>query len=198
MQNKNLLYAGVVLFIGLMTFMFIDNAGAVNILEATIIIVIKLLGLGITVLLLIYEIDKTNSFVKNICTAGKQTNCDAVLNSKAGKILGMGWGEVGFFYFAATTLFLLLPGLAFTNKLPWLAIAGTLAAPYILFSIYYQWRVVKQWCPLPCCTGSIGYGINLGNSLLSNNRNSKSFLQIQMYYCLLQVAYCLLSWLGIF
>lgn len=146
--KQNLLYAGVVLFIGLMTFMFIDNAGAVNILEATIIIVIKLLGLGITVLLLIYEIDKTNSFVKNICTAGKQTNCDAVLNSKAGKILGMGWGEVGFFYFAATTLFLLLPGLAFTNKLPWLAIAGTLAAPYILFSIYYQWRVVKQWCPL--------------------------------------------------
>lgn len=26
--------------------------------------------------------------------------------------------------------------------------AATLAAPYIVFSVYYQWRVVKQWCPL--------------------------------------------------
>ncbi len=146
--KQNLLYTGVILLIGLMVYIFIGNAGVVNMLAAATITFIKLLGVGVTALLLIYEIDKNNSFVKNICSAGKQTNCDAVLKSKAGKILGMSWGEVGFFYFAATTLFLLLPGLAFAAKLPWLAIAGTLATPYIVFSIYYQWRVVKQWCPL--------------------------------------------------
>ncbi|MEP7255417.1 MAG: vitamin K epoxide reductase family protein [Ferruginibacter sp.] len=146
--KQELLYAGIALLIGFMVYLFIGSASTANMVTAAVITIIKLLGVGVTVLLLIYEIDKTNSFVRNICTAGKQTNCDAVLNSKAGKIFGMSWGEVGFFYFAATTLFLLFPGLKFANELSWLAIASTLAAPYIIFSIYYQWKVVKQWCPL--------------------------------------------------
>lgn len=147
-RKQALSYTGVAFLTGLMIFQLIYNASTTYLLAASTITVIKLLGLAVTVLLLIYEIDKTNSFVKSICTAGKQTNCDAVINSKASKILGMSWAEAGFFYFASTTMFLLFPGLAFVNKLPWLAIAGTLAAPYIVFSIYYQWRVVKQWCPL--------------------------------------------------
>ena len=144
--KRSLLYAGIGMLIGLLAYWLIS--GTNNSIAAAAITIIKLTGAAATVLLLIYEIDKTNSFVKNICTAGKQTNCDAVLNSKAAKFLGMGWGELGFFYFAATTIFLLLPGLSFINKLPWLAIASTLAAPYIVFSIYYQYKVVKQWCPL--------------------------------------------------
>lgn len=147
-RKQNMLYGGVALLIGIAVYSFLKSSAGGNLLAASLITITKLLGVGIATLLLIYDIDKTNAFVKNICTAGKQTNCDAVLNSKAGKILGMGWGEVGFFYFASTTIFLLLPGLAFVSKMPWLAIAGTLAAPYIVFSIYYQWRVIKQWCPL--------------------------------------------------
>jgi uncharacterized membrane protein len=142
--KQNLLYAGGTLLISIVVYMFIGNVGVTNIIATTIITFIKLFGVCITILLLIYEIDKTNSFVKNICSAGKQTNCDAVLNSKAAKIFGMSWGEVGFFYFTATTLFLVFPGLSFINKLSWLAIAGTFAAPYMAFSIYYQWRVVKS------------------------------------------------------
>ncbi len=147
-RKQSVLYAGIVVLIGLMVYWLISNTGTGNIIGAVALIVIKLLGIAATVLLLIYEVDKTNSFVKNICSVNKQTNCDAVLKSKAGKILGVGWGEIGFFYFASTTLFLLLPGLAFIDKLPWLALASSLAAPYIVFSIYYQWKVVKQWCPL--------------------------------------------------
>jgi uncharacterized membrane protein len=145
-SKQQLLYGGIGLLIGLLGYWLISTTNYT--IAAASIIAIKLLGVAATVLLLIYEIDKTNSFVKSICTAGKQTSCDAVLNSKAGKFLGMSWGELGFFYFAATTLFLLLPGISFINKLPWLAIAGTLAAPYMVFSIYYQYKVVKQWCPL--------------------------------------------------
>ncbi|MCB0709725.1 MAG: thioredoxin domain-containing protein [Chitinophagaceae bacterium] len=147
-RKQSLLYTGVALLVGLMICLTIAHAGAGNYIAASVITAIKLIGVAITVLLLIYEIDKSNSFVKNICSAGKQTNCDAVINSKAGKILGFTWAEAGFFYFSSTTLFLLFPGLSFANKLPLLAIAGTFAASYIIFSIYYQWRVVKQWCPL--------------------------------------------------
>lgn len=147
-SKQTLLYTGIGLLLGLMIYLLMAATPSSYLFAAVSIMAIKLLGVAITVLLLIYEIDKTNSFVKSICTAGKQTNCDAVLNSKAGKILGMSWAEAGFFYFASTILFLLFPGLAFINKMPWLAIASTLVAPYIVFSIYYQWKIVKQWCPL--------------------------------------------------
>ena len=120
-------------------------------MSAGALLTIKLLGLSATILLLIYETDKSNAFVKSICTAGKQTNCSAVLKSKAAKIFGMSWSEAGFFYFASTFLFLLLPGILYYDQIAALSIANCLAAPYIVFSIYYQWKIVKQWCPL-CLT----------------------------------------------
>ncbi len=147
-NRQAILHTGIALLACLTLYSFLSNAGANLIIGAAAITIIKLLGIAITILLLVYEVDKTNSFVKGICAAGKQTNCDALLKSKAGKILGISWGEIGFFYFASTTLFLLFPSLAFMNKLPWLAIASFLAAPYIVFSLYYQWKVVKQWCIL--------------------------------------------------
>ncbi len=179
-RKRSLLYAGIVVLISLLVYPLISTTA--NTIAAASMAVIKLLGVAATVLLLIYEIDKTNSFVKSICTAGKQTNCDAVLNSKAGKFLGMGWGELGFFYFAASTIFLLLPGIPFTNKLPWLAIASTLAAPYIVFSIYYQYKVVKQWCPLCLAVQAVllleliwaitNFWLNKTTSLISSPQSS--------------------------
>ena len=127
------------------------NITMANAVAYTTITLIKSIGLVSAVLLLIYEIDKSNAFVKNICSAGAKTNCDAVLASKASKIGGISWAEIGFFYFAATTIGLLMPGLPFAYKISLLAIANAFAAPYMVFSIYYQWRVVKQWCPF-CLT----------------------------------------------
>lgn len=80
-----------------------------------VIAAIKFVGLITTVLLLVYENDKSNEFVKNICTAGSKTNCDAVLSSKAAKIWGISWAEIGFFYFAFTTLLLLIQGCTSSN-----------------------------------------------------------------------------------
>lgn len=119
--------------------------------SALAILAIKLAGLSATVLLLMYDIDKTSQVVKNFCTSGKQLNCDAVLNSKAAQITGIRWSELGFFYFASTTLFLFIPGASFVAKIPWLSVANIVVVPYVLFSLYYQWRVIKQWCLL--CLG---------------------------------------------
>ncbi len=147
-RKQNLLYTCLGILAGMMIYLSLINTSANLIIPITSIILIKLLGLTVTILLLIYEIDKNNSFVKNICTARKKTNCNAVLNSKVNNFLGMSWGEIGFFYFSSTTLFLLFSDFPFINKIIWLSSATTLAVPYILFSVFYQWKVVKQWCPL--------------------------------------------------
>jgi uncharacterized membrane protein len=151
-KNKITALIAASCFIFLSTlYIFLHSLSVNFIFSATILLLIKIMGLAATVLLLVYEIDKSNAFVKSICAAGKQTNCGAVLQSKASKIFGMSWGEAGFFYFASTFLFVLFPGTNFATKIFLLSIANALAAPYILFSVYYQWKVVKQWCLL-CLT----------------------------------------------
>ncbi|HEV3251811.1 MAG TPA: vitamin K epoxide reductase family protein [Puia sp.] len=129
---------------------FAVNTSSVNYFAFGSILFLKLAGIATAIMLLIYETDKSNAFVRNLCSAGGHANCDAVLSSKGAKILGISWGEIGFFYFASTLL-LLFFSTPFADKTFLLAAENAFAAPYILFSIYYQWRVVKQWCPL-CLT----------------------------------------------
>ena len=123
---------------------------ATNLVSLTIaysvLVVLKFIGVIVSTLLLWYEVDKTNTTLQKICTAGTKTNCNAILNSKQAKLFGvLSWSEIGFYYFAGSYLALLISGV---QALPILAILNFCALPYILFSVYYQWRIAKQWCVL--------------------------------------------------
>lgn len=111
---------------------------------------LKMGGLVIAVLLLMYEADRQNETVKQFCTAGKTVNCEAVLQSKGASIGSFSWSEMGFTYFAGTFLYLLMAGNISNAYLP-LAVLSILALPYTIYSVYYQYRIVKQWCKL--CLG---------------------------------------------
>jgi uncharacterized membrane protein len=114
------------------------------------IFLLKLIGLSACFLLLAYDIDNSNPFIKNVCGEGKN-NCNAVLSSKASKLGRFTWSEIGFFYFTATSIWLLLPTIPASVKIHWLALGNVIALPYIFFSLYYQWKIVRQWCPI-CLT----------------------------------------------
>jgi uncharacterized membrane protein len=138
----------------------IQSLDSLTFAQTTLLIAGKLTGLCTTVLLLIYQIDKSNVLVKNICSAGKQTNCDVILNSKVNGIWGMTWSEIGLVYFSSTMLFLIYPGIELELKKPFLAITAMATSPYILFSLYYQWRVIKTWCPL-CLVVQVALTVDL-------------------------------------
>ncbi|MFI5139573.1 MAG: cysteine peptidase family C39 domain-containing protein [Sphingobacteriales bacterium] len=111
----------------------------------------KTAGLITSILLLIQSIDSNNPLVQVLCQGGGKTDCNAILSSKAAKVFeGLTWSEVGFFYFAGTWLLLLFGG---GSPAIWqaLALLNFISLPYTVYSIYYQARVVKQWCVL-CCT----------------------------------------------
>ncbi|MGN6299168.1 MAG: vitamin K epoxide reductase family protein [Ginsengibacter sp.] len=179
-----------VLISGLTLFFFLHSLPVHFFASASVLLFIKIVGLAATILLLIYEIDKSNAFVKSICTAGKETNCGAVLQSKASKVFGMSWSEAGFFYFASTFLFLLFPTISFADKTLVLSVANILAAPYILFSVYYQWKVVKQWCPL-CLTVQAVLAAELIWSVV-NFWQHLALSVLPSAFSLLPIAYCLL------
>jgi uncharacterized membrane protein len=116
------------------------------------LLILKFAGLLTTSLLLWYEADKANPVLQKICSSGGKTNCNAILNSKASKIFGLSWSEIGFFYFSSGFLFLLTAyNSQLTANLQLIQLLNLIALPYVFFSIFYQWRIAKQWCPL-CLT----------------------------------------------
>lgn len=112
---------------------------------------VMLAGMVVSGLLLWYEIDKHNPVLQKICTAGKHTNCSAILQSGVAKFWGIiTWSEVGFAYFTGGYFALLLSAFdpTIVSIVAWIFL---LATPYIFFSVFYQWRIAKQWCLL-CLT----------------------------------------------
>lgn len=57
------------------------------------------------------------------------------------------WGEIGFAYFTGGLAYILLNGIS-NSTMSLMAICSLLSLPYIFFSVFYQWRVAKQWCIL--------------------------------------------------
>ncbi len=110
---------------------------------------ILLAGIIVTSLLLWYEIDKSNPVLQKVCTAIANGNCNAIVTGKHAKVFNwLSWSEVGFFYFTGWLLVLLFAENTIANSIALIAWVGILALPYAVFSIYYQWRVAKQWCML--------------------------------------------------
>ncbi len=116
----------------------------------SVLMLLKLTGIAVTSLLLWYEIDKANPALQKICTAGAKTNCNAILGSKQSKLFSwLSWSEVGFFYFASTFISLLIADFsASVSSLSVIFLLNVFALPYTVFSLYYQWRIAKQWCLL--------------------------------------------------
>ncbi|MDR6804559.1 putative membrane protein [Dyadobacter sp. BE34] len=119
-------------------------------LTASLNLVLMCLGSIVSFLLLLYEFDEFNPVLKEICTSSRNTDCKAVLTSKQSKIFGQSWSSVGFFYFASNSFLLLTLGSNSNTQIlvAWLSL---ISLPFTVFSLYYQARIVKQWCRL-CLT----------------------------------------------
>ncbi len=124
--------------------------------KLSLILLLNFFGLFVASVLLWYEVDKANPALQKICSSGKKTNCNAILSSKAAKVFGVSWSELGFFYFTGGFLFVIANAVkqsvaASLSAFQLIQILNLIALPYIFFSVFYQWRIAKQWCPL-CLT----------------------------------------------
>lgn len=118
-------------------------------------------GLIFTSLLMWYEIDSENPFVREVCGGGKSKsfNCEAILNSPGSNFLGITWSSWGFAYF--TTFF--VSQVFFIDNLgvaQFWSLVSILVSPFIIYSLFYQWKTVKQWCPM-CMATQVVLFVNL-------------------------------------
>ena len=155
---------------------------------------IFLAGIVVTSLLLWYEIDKNNPLLQKVCTGIAKGDCNAILTGKQAKVFNwLSWSEVGFFYFTGCLLVMLGIG-ELRVSLFFLACLNILALPYTMFSVYYQWKVAKQWCVLCLAVQALlllgGINIIASNFLYS----SPQFSFLLIANCLLLLALPVLIW----
>jgi uncharacterized membrane protein len=115
------------------------------------LLIVKSVGIGLGVLLMIEHLDKFNPVVNKLCGFSTKTSCKEVTESPAGTFFGwLSMGEVGLFYFVGGFLALTFSLFAadMQTVLVFLAILTLTTLPYTLFSIVYQATVVKKYCPL--------------------------------------------------
>ena len=127
---------------------------------------LKLFGLGLGTALLSLHIVGKQSFASSFCQVGDKTDCNAILSSPAAMLWGLiSWAEVGFIYYAGSLLSLLVALVSEQTGgvMSALSVLSWMALPYPIFSVYYQWRIAKQWCPL--CLGV--QGVLLAEAALS-------------------------------
>ena len=108
-------------------------------------------GLVVSVLFHIQKLDRGNPFVNKICHSSSghaaKRDCASILDSNASKFLGLfSWVDIGSVYFLVfLSVIWLLPG---QGAVMCLALVSLLALMYVPYSIYYQARIAKHWCPL--------------------------------------------------
>lgn len=110
-----------------------------------------LVGVIIGAILLLYEVDQYNPTLRKVCTGSAKTNCAAILHSDGSKIFGIQWSVIGFSYFVGILMTLLSSGITNPSILTIAAWLNLLVLPYTVYSVYYQARIVRQWCPM--CLG---------------------------------------------
>ncbi len=118
------------------------------VIAPTLFTIITLIGPIISALIIWHDIDKYNPIVRQVCKPSTKVNCTAVLNSKGARIFGISWSLIGFTYFSGMLLTLLMSGIVNQSTLKLLSILNFFTLPYIIYSVYYQAIVLKQWCLL--------------------------------------------------
>jgi uncharacterized membrane protein len=110
--------------------------------------ILFLAGSLITLLLIWHDVDRYSPVLQSICGISKKINCSAVLTSEGAKIFGISWSIVGFTYFAGGLIYILTQGFDKTAPLILLWQLNLIGSLYVFYSVYYQWKVAKNWCTL--------------------------------------------------
>lgn len=128
------------------------------------------IGVYFSYLITIHEFGFHSKILDKFCSEeNKNSNCEAVLNSKGATIFGLfKLSDAGIVYFTTMVLTSLLLALSSLQTFTVIFLISTFAIPFTLYSLYYQWKIVKNWCPL--CLTVIGVlWLQFGTLFLNNS-----------------------------
>lgn len=106
-----------------------------------------MIGGSISMILMFIEEQQVHSAFNRICHIGANVSCSSVVSSPASRILGVSTATLGLTYFLGMLLWLTIYSYncTITALTSWLHL---LITPLPFIFIYYQYRVIRKWCPL--------------------------------------------------
>lgn len=137
-KSKNIAL-GVIVFFCLLSIIQINT-----IMKYPYWIILNIIGIYVSILLLLKQNKVESSFADRVCSLFNQSTCNAVLDTNGAKIFSFSWSEIGFAYFCAN----LLVTLCFPHLFIFTVWLNIIALPYSFWSIWYQYKIVHQWCIL--------------------------------------------------
>jgi uncharacterized membrane protein len=189
-RNLFVLPGLIILFTLIFAYGLTENANLNNLL---FLWGVKLIGLTICLIMFIQS-----SVMQFFCNLSKRASCLKVLNSPAGKILGISVAELGVLYFSSSLITLLF--LPYIGQMEFnifiLVIMNLSTLPYTIFSIYYQAFVLNAWCLL-CLTVQALFWIEFFLFLDTISYCFSTFSWMLVLPLILGVAISILIWIGI-
>lgn len=140
---------------------------------------LSLFGLIVSVIVVKHELGLQSQSAHKFCNLSSKTSCDAVLESGGALLFNKfklsDVSIVTFFSYSIGWFAFLVLRIHDFNIL---ALVSVLAFPVIIYSIYYQYNIVRKWCPL--CLGIVAILIlQIGASLFFNDTKTLLNLDVQ-------------------
>jgi len=117
---------------------------------------LTILGIIVSLLIIQHDLGISSKIIDSICSQeSKTTNCNAVLNSKGATIYkNIKLSDVSLVYFVAISISAVFVNLTSTTISTLYTISLT-ATPVVIYSIYYQIKISKNWCVLCVVIASV-------------------------------------------
>ncbi|WP_268225086.1 vitamin K epoxide reductase family protein [Sinomicrobium oceani] len=111
-------------------------------------------GIALSLLLIQEQYSLNNNTASKLCgilsLKGKSSDsCSEVINSKASKVFGIKFSDIGFLFFGFIVMIMLLNTTSFSGTEASLSLTRlliTAAIPFTIFSVFYQGIIIKKWC----------------------------------------------------
>ena len=129
----------------LLLFFNSNNASAYSIAKIVSIYILEWLGLMLSILILKNSVDGENNLLDKLCfKTEKNKDCNNLFTSKGAFLLGVSLSEFGFVWFASIAIYTLFV----PQGIYFLCLLFCLALVILPYSLFYQWRIAKQWCAI--------------------------------------------------
>lgn len=116
--------------------------------------ILSIIGVIISIIIVKHEFGLQSKSANSICNLSEHTSCDAVLQSNGAKLLGLfKLSDVCLVIFSSYAGYWLTSLFTNTNNYVTISLLAMASIPMIGYSLFYQYKVVKKWCPL--CLGII-------------------------------------------
>lgn len=107
-------------------------------------LLLSIMGMAVCAMLMQKQLFNESKYGDRVCSLFHHADCNSVLDAPKAKVFGISWSEIGLGFFIANTLLTaILPEHFF-----FIAMNNWIAMVYGVWSIYYQWKVAKNWCVL--------------------------------------------------